>query len=168
MRATREGPQHRDPQGGSSEGTQRENGRRSGRRPLQDTSGSGGDGRYITRGAAQKSAVAKAGGRYRRPLPEQCPEVGFLSTYIRNKHSSQPKQVAHNSQSKTGNLPRALIGRWPFPDGCKCPFGCNGYVTAVAAGQNQRFNSGMGIFSWYYLSSPPRSLDPTSSPRVRS
>jgi hypothetical protein len=26
---------------------------------------------------------------------------------------------------------------------------------AVAAGQSQRFYSGVGIFSWYYLSSPP-------------
>jgi hypothetical protein len=46
----------------------------------------------------------------------------------------------------------------PFPNGHKCPFGCNGYVTAVAAGQSQRFYSGMGIFNWYYLSSPPQVL----------
>jgi hypothetical protein len=39
-----------------------------------------------------------------------------------------------------------------------CPFGCNGYVTAVAAGQIQRFYSGVGIFNWYYLSSPPQIL----------
>ena len=32
----------------------------------------------------------------------------------------------------------------------------NGYVTAVAAGQRQRFHSGVGIFNWYYPSSPPR------------
>jgi hypothetical protein len=37
-----------------------------------------------------------------------------------------------------------------------CPFGCNGYVTAVAAGQSQRFYSGVGIFNWRYLSSPPQ------------
>jgi hypothetical protein len=43
-------------------------------------------------------------------------------------------------------------------NGHKCPFGCNGYVTAVAAGQSQRFYSGVGIFSWYYLSSPPQIL----------
>jgi hypothetical protein len=47
---------------------------------------------------------------------------------------------------------------WPFPNGHKCPFGCNGYVTAVAAGQSQRFYSGVGIFNWYYLSSPPQIL----------
>jgi hypothetical protein len=35
---------------------------------------------------------------------------------------------------------------------------CNGYVTAVAAGQSQRFYSGVGIFNWYYLSSPPQIL----------
>jgi hypothetical protein len=44
----------------------------------------------------------------------------------------------------------------PFPNGCKRPFGCDGYVTAVAAGQSQRFYSGVGIFNWYYLSSPPQ------------
>ena len=32
----------------------------------------------------------------------------------------------------------------------------NGYVTAVATGQSQRFYSGVGIFNWYYLSSPPQ------------
>jgi hypothetical protein len=38
------------------------------------------------------------------------------------------------------------------------PFGCNGYVTAVAAGQSQRFYSGVEIFNfnWCYLSSPPQ------------
>jgi hypothetical protein len=46
----------------------------------------------------------------------------------------------------------------PFPNGHKCPFGRNGYVTAVAAGQSQRFYSGVGIFNWYYLSSPPQIL----------
>ena len=42
----------------------------------------------------------------------------------------------------------------PFPNGHKCPFGCDGYVTAVTAGKSQRFYSGVGIFSWYYFSSP--------------
>jgi hypothetical protein len=28
----------------------------------------------------------------------------------------------------------------------------------VAAGQSQRFYSGVGIFNWYYLSSPPQIL----------
>jgi hypothetical protein len=49
----------------------------------------------------------------------------------------------------------------PFPNGHRCLFGCNGYciyVTAVAAGQSQRFYSGVGIFSWRYLSSPPQIL----------
>ena len=46
----------------------------------------------------------------------------------------------------------------PFPNGHKYPFGCNVYVTAVAAGQSQRFYSGVGIFNWYYLSSPPKTL----------
>ena len=44
----------------------------------------------------------------------------------------------------------------PFPNGHKCPFGCNGYVTAVAVGKSRRLYlySGVGIFNWYYLSSP--------------
>jgi hypothetical protein len=46
----------------------------------------------------------------------------------------------------------------PFPNGHKCPFGCGGCVTAVAAGQSQRFYSGVGIFNWYNLSSPPQIL----------
>jgi hypothetical protein len=37
-----------------------------------------------------------------------------------------------------------------------CPFGCNGYVTAVAVGQSQRLYSGVGLFNWHYLSSPPQ------------
>jgi hypothetical protein len=36
--------------------------------------------------------------------------------------------------------------------------GCNGYVTAVAVGQSQRLYSGVGIFNWCYLSSPPQIL----------
>jgi hypothetical protein len=46
----------------------------------------------------------------------------------------------------------------PFPNGHKRPFGCDGYVTAVAASQSQRFYSGVEIFKWYYLSSPPQIL----------
>ena len=33
---------------------------------------------------------------------------------------------------------------------------CNGYVTAVAVGQSQPPYSGLGIFNWYYLNSPPQ------------
>ena len=54
-----------------------------------------------------------------------------------------------------------------YPNGRKCPFGCNGYVTAVAVGQSQRLylysGSGVGTFNWYYVLSqftgtvPPRS-----------
>jgi hypothetical protein len=52
----------------------------------------------------------------------------------------------------------------PLPNGNKCPFGCSGYdigyatAVAVAAGQSQRFYSGVGIFDWYYLSSPTQIL----------
>jgi hypothetical protein len=45
-----------------------------------------------------------------------------------------------------------------LPNGEKYPFGCSGYVTAVAAGQSQRFYSGVGMSDWYYLSSPPQIL----------
>ena len=46
----------------------------------------------------------------------------------------------------------------PFPNGHKCSFGCIGYVTAVAVGQHQPLYSSVGIFNWYYLSSPPQIL----------
>ena len=70
MRTTREGPQHGDPQGGSSEGIQRGKGRWPGH-----AGGSRGGDRYIKRGAAQKAEggrcsyrkrVAVTGGRYRK------------------------------------------------------------------------------------------------------
>jgi hypothetical protein len=112
MRTMREGPRHRDPQGGSSEGTQRGDGRRPGRRPLQKTDGSRGGGRYMKRRAAQQAAVTemgrlsrrpsfvqKAGGRYRRPsyekrtavaggrcrrpLQGQCPGAGCPSSAVK-------------------------------------------------------------------------------------
>ena len=38
---------------------------------------------------------------------------------------------------------------------------CKGFVTAVAIGQSQRLYSGVGIFNWHYLSSPPQTSDPT-------
>ena len=46
----------------------------------------------------------------------------------------------------------------PFPNGHKRPFGCNGYVTAVAVGQRQRLYSGVRMYVclpgiMYYLSS---------------
>jgi hypothetical protein len=40
------------------------------------------------------------------------------------------------------------------PFGHKRPFGCSSYVMAVAAGKSRRFYSCVGIFNWYYLSSP--------------
>jgi hypothetical protein len=44
----------------------------------------------------------------------------------------------------------------PFPNGHKCSFGCNGDVTAIAAGQSQRFYSCVEIFNLYYPSSLPQ------------
>ena len=41
----------------------------------------------------------------------------------------------------------------PLPSGHKRPFGCNGYVTAVAVGQRQRLYSGVRMFTGFYLSS---------------
>jgi hypothetical protein len=38
------------------------------------------------------------------------------------------------------------------PNGPKCPFGCNGHVTAVAVGQSQPLYSGVRIFTGNYLS----------------
>ena len=36
-------------------------------------------------------------------------------------------------------------------NGRKCPFGCNGHVTAVAVGQSQRLYSGVKMFTGNYL-----------------
>jgi hypothetical protein len=44
----------------------------------------------------------------------------------------------------------------------KCPFGCNGYVTAVAAGLGKWFYSGVGIFDWYYSDSTINSAGGTT------
>jgi hypothetical protein len=56
-----------------------------------------------------------------------------------------------------------LLGMYKIPQ----MFGCNGCVTAVAAGQSQRFYSGVGIFNWYYLSSaPPELPGPGGRPRM--
>jgi hypothetical protein len=43
-----------------------------------------------------------------------------------------------------------------YLNGRKCPFGCNGYVTAMAVGQRQRLYSGVRMFTGNYLSSPPQ------------
>jgi hypothetical protein len=49
-------------------------------------------------------------------------------------------------------------GHSPTDTGARSGVTCSGYVTvtAVAAGQSQRFYSGVGIFNWHYLSSPPQ------------
>ena len=44
----------------------------------------------------------------------------------------------------------------PFSNGHKCPFGCSGYVTAMAVGQRQRLSSGVKMFTGNYLSPPPQ------------
>jgi hypothetical protein len=38
------------------------------------------------------------------------------------------------------------------PNGRKCPFGCNGHVTAVVVGQSQRLYSGVSTLTGNYLS----------------
>jgi hypothetical protein len=42
--------------------------------------------------------------------------------------------------------------------GHKYPFGCSGYVTAMAVGQKQRLYSGVIMFTGNYLTSTPRAL----------
>jgi hypothetical protein len=56
------------------------------------------------------------------------------------------------------NLTAIYLTDITFLNGRKCPFGCNGYVTAVAACQSQRLYSGVRFFNfnWYYFSSPPQ------------
>ena len=46
----------------------------------------------------------------------------------------------------------------PFHNGQNFPFGCNGYVTAMAVGQRQRLYSGVRMFTGNYLTSTPRAL----------
>jgi hypothetical protein len=72
MRTTREGPQHRDPQVGSSEGTQRGDGRRPERRPSQKAGGSRGGGRHTKHEAGGGSA----GGRHRNRAAQQAAVTG--------------------------------------------------------------------------------------------
>ena len=58
---------------------------------------------------------------------------------------------------ESDNKPLPVMTKWnfsKFPNGHKCPFGCNGYITAVDVGQSQPLYSGVGIFNWCYLSSP--------------
>ena len=52
----------------------------------------------------------------------------------------------------------------PLSNGHKFPFGCGGYVTAVAAGQSQRFYSGVGIFNWFISVRLLRSHEPPGAP----
>jgi hypothetical protein len=55
----------------------------------------------------------------------------------------------------------AVICNGHPPNRKKCPFGCNGYLTAVSAGQSQQFYSGVGIFyNWRYRRPPPGSKIP--------
>jgi hypothetical protein len=94
----------------------RGNGRRQGRRPLQNTSGSGGGGRYTKRGAAKKAAGTgsgrrrcrrpsrKAGGRYRRPLHE----VGggrdggrYINNILRQDTSTKGTCIKHGKMLYT-------------------------------------------------------------------
>jgi hypothetical protein len=89
-RTTREGPQHRDPQDGSSEGTQRGCGRRPGRWPLQKAGSSRGRGHYIKRGAGgsaggrYRKRAAVTGGRYRNnALGQDAPASGMAIAFWR-------------------------------------------------------------------------------------
>jgi hypothetical protein len=56
----------------------------------------------------------------------------------------------------------------PIPQRTKVPVRvwrlCNGRKLAAAAGQSQRLYSGVGIFNWYYLSSPPQILRCSGAP----
>ena len=45
--------------------------------------------------------------------------------------------------------PGGPLERGPFSNGHKCPFGCNGHVTAVAVGKSQRLYSGVRMFTGY-------------------
>ena len=63
------------------------------------------------------------------------------------------KRPLHNSSRSEAviNLQRLYVTA--IPNEQKRPFGCNGYVTAVAVGQRERLYSGFRMFTWFYLSS---------------
>jgi hypothetical protein len=115
MRTTREGPQRGDPQGGSSEGTQRGNGRRPGRR--QNAGGSRGGGRY--------EPPQEAGGRYRRPLQDAGGRdknmFFFFITALCSGYSPTDSNARLGLQKRcvtavvvTQPLTPASVGEWPF------------------------------------------------------
>jgi hypothetical protein len=153
MRTTREGPQHRDPQGGSFEGTQRGgDGRRPGRRPLQKAGGSRSGGRYTKRGAAQQAAVTKIGRLSRwRPLHKAgaaqqaaVTETGRLSRWPLHKAGGRDRRPL---QEAGGRYRRPLQEQCP---GAGCPNNAGAHQQARKPGNpdgtvgNRKFPTGTG------------------------
>jgi hypothetical protein len=65
----------------------------------------------------------------------------------------RPLRIRNSFRSEAVKNPPAVKNNMhrPFTSGYMCPFGCIGYVTAVAVNQSQRLYSGIRIFTWYYL-----------------
>jgi hypothetical protein len=66
----------------------------------------------------------------------------FKCFWIQVAVSEVKRPLRNRSEVKRLQIYSGYMQR-PFPNGKKCPFGYNSYVTAVAAGQSQRFYSGV-------------------------
>ena len=92
------------------------------------------------------------------------PGGGFTSKNRRTAVSEVKRPLPLRTRNRVGsetvtNLQRLYICNGHSPTEKSVRSGVTiMYVTAVAvaAGQIQRFYSGVGIFNWYYLSSPPQ------------
>jgi hypothetical protein len=122
MRTTREGPQHGDPQGGSSKGTQRGNERRPGQRSLQNAGGNRGCGRYIKRGAAQKVAVTERGRPLQAAVAGSGRSLQAAVTGGRYRERAAVTGDRHRNNALRQDASKNGFGcimQWPFPNGSK-------------------------------------------------
>jgi hypothetical protein len=89
-------------------------------------------------------------------FPSPFTPITLTSSYLLYLTSTWPKFYLNTEVKRLKNY-NGYMQR-PFPQRKKCPFGCNGYVTAMAVGQRQRLYSGGRMFTGNYLSSTPRAL----------
>jgi hypothetical protein len=88
------------------------------------------------------------------------PGGGFTSETVALQFQKRNGRCVTVSEVKRLQIYSGYIVQRPFPNGHKRPFGCNGYVAAMAVGQRQRLCSGVSVrmFIGNYLSSTPRAL----------
>jgi hypothetical protein len=88
--------------------------------------------------------LSRSSNGYFKPLLD--PVGGFIFETAARRFQKRNGRYETVSEVKRLQIYNGYMQR-PFPNGHKCPFGCNGYVTAVAAGQSQRFYSKMGYIN---------------------